>query len=208
MLMERTIKLVASLPNHSRTQETLTNSFIGKLWDSLDHPPLLYMGDEYKWRRPDGSFNVRPPLHFDDTKTQQLMHSQNPMMPQLGAAGTKYSRTCKPHVTPLGALPDPETVYEAVMARDGFKKNPNNVSSILWYWATIIIHGKLNLIHNGGRQSDSYIRRPFLDESARWRYERCFFISGPGSSIRRNAGGAELCANVQRWSDEAGYLRR
>jgi linoleate 10R-lipoxygenase len=56
--MERTIALVAGLPNHSRTQETLTNSFIGQLWDSLDHPPLLNMGDEYKWRRPDGSFNV------------------------------------------------------------------------------------------------------------------------------------------------------
>lgn len=58
MLMERTIQLVAGLPSHSRTQETLTNSFIDKLWDSLDHPPLLYMGDEFKWRRPDGSFNV------------------------------------------------------------------------------------------------------------------------------------------------------
>ena len=58
MIMERTIQLVAGLPDHSRTQETLTNSFIGKLWDSLDHPPLIYMGDEYKWRRPDGAFNV------------------------------------------------------------------------------------------------------------------------------------------------------
>lgn len=28
------------------------------------------------------------------------------------------------------------------MAREGFRKNPNNVSSILWYWATIIIHGR------------------------------------------------------------------
>lgn len=27
------------------------------------------------------------------------------------------------------------------MARDEFRKNPNNTSSILWYWATIIIHG-------------------------------------------------------------------
>lgn len=43
----------------------------------------------------------------------------------------------------LGAQPDPEAIFESVMARDGFKKNPNNVSSILWYWATIVIHGKL-----------------------------------------------------------------
>lgn len=68
-------------------------------------------------------------------------------MPRLGAAGTPYSRTVKPGKANLGALPDPETVYEAVMARDGFKRNPNNVSSILWYWATIIIHGEFILYH-------------------------------------------------------------
>lgn len=61
MLMERTIKLVAGLPDHSKLQEVLTNSFIDKLWNSLDHPPMLYMGDDAKWRRPDGSGNVSCP---------------------------------------------------------------------------------------------------------------------------------------------------
>lgn len=63
-------------------------------------------------------------------------------MPKLGAAGTPYSRSCRPGVMPLGAMPDPEAIFEGIMARDKFIKNPNNVSSILWYWATIIIHGK------------------------------------------------------------------
>lgn len=58
MLMERTIQLVAGLPDYSKTREVLTNSFIDKLWNSLDHPPLLYMGDQFKWRNPDGSNNV------------------------------------------------------------------------------------------------------------------------------------------------------
>lgn len=58
MIMERTIQLVAGLPDHSRTQEILTNSFIDKLWNSLDHPPLLYVGPESKYRRPDGWGNV------------------------------------------------------------------------------------------------------------------------------------------------------
>lgn len=58
MIMERTIQLVAGLPNNSKTQEVLTNSFIDQLWNSLDHPAMLYMGDEFKWRRPDGSYNV------------------------------------------------------------------------------------------------------------------------------------------------------
>lgn len=63
-------------------------------------------------------------------------------MPELGMRGHTYARSCKPKVLQLGAQPDPATVFEAVMARDGFRRNANNVSSILWYWATIIIHGK------------------------------------------------------------------
>ncbi|KAG9251079.1 heme peroxidase [Emericellopsis atlantica] len=121
MIMERTIQLVAGLPDHSRTQEVLTNSFIDKLWNSLDHPPLLYVGPDSKYRRPDGWGN-------------------NPVMPELGARGHTYARSVKPKHVQLGAQPDPEAIFEAIMARDGFRKNPNNVSSILWYWATIIIH--------------------------------------------------------------------
>lgn len=58
MLMEKTIKLVAALPNGSKRQEVLTNMFIDELWYSLDHPPLLYMGDEFRFRQADGSNNV------------------------------------------------------------------------------------------------------------------------------------------------------
>ncbi|KEY73451.1 hypothetical protein S7711_07480 [Stachybotrys chartarum IBT 7711] len=140
MLMERTIQLVATLPNHSKTQEVLTNDFIDKLWNSLDHPPLLYMGDNFKYRLPDGSNN-------------------NPLMPKLGAAGQPYARSCKPKVAKIGALPDPELVYESVMARGKFKKNPNNVSSILWYWATIIIHDLFwtNLKDGNVNDASSYL---------------------------------------------------
>lgn len=66
MIMERTIQLVSMMPNKSKRQEILTNSFIDTLWNSLDHPPLLYMGDEYKYRQPDGSNNVRN-LMFNNT---------------------------------------------------------------------------------------------------------------------------------------------
>lgn len=41
-----------------------------------------------------------------------------------------------------GALPDPNLIYDSVMKRTEYKKHPNNVSSILWYWASIIIHGE------------------------------------------------------------------
>lgn len=58
MIMERTIQMVATMPDHSPRQEVLTNLFIDKLWNSLDHPPLLYMGDQFRYRQPDGSNNV------------------------------------------------------------------------------------------------------------------------------------------------------
>lgn len=62
-------------------------------------------------------------------------------MPELGMRGHTYARSCAPKVLQLGAQPDPEAIFEAVMARDGFRRSANNVSPILWYWATIIIHG-------------------------------------------------------------------
>ncbi|KAI0891686.1 linoleate diol synthase [Annulohypoxylon nitens] len=121
MIMERVIQLVAGLPTGSRLREELTNAFINELWDTLDHPPLLYMGEKHEYRMADGSWN-------------------NPMRPMNGAAGSQYARTCRPGIVPLGALPDPELIYESVMKRTKYRKHPNNVSSVLWYWATIIIH--------------------------------------------------------------------
>lgn len=58
MIMERVIQLVADLPHQSKLREELSNTFITELWDSLDHPPLLYIGDEYMYRSADGSNNV------------------------------------------------------------------------------------------------------------------------------------------------------
>ncbi|KAI0847017.1 heme peroxidase [Daldinia vernicosa] len=121
MIMERVIQLVAGLPHSSRLREELTNTFLNELWDTLDHPPLLYVGEKHEYRMADGSWN-------------------NPTNPQLGAAGSTYARSCRPGIVPLGAMPDPGLIFEAVMKRTKYRKHPNNVSSVLWYWATIIIH--------------------------------------------------------------------
>lgn len=123
MLMERIIAMVAGLPSTSRTRVKLTNNFIDELWYSLDHPVLNFIGEKYAYRSADGSNN-------------------NPLFPQVGAAGTTYARSVRPTIMPPGALPDPALVFDSVMKRPatGYKKHPNNVSSILWYWATIIIH--------------------------------------------------------------------
>ncbi|KAI0388734.1 linoleate diol synthase [Xylariaceae sp. FL0594] len=120
MIMEHTIQLVAGLPHGSRLRAELTNNFINELWYTLDHPPLLYMGEKHQYRQADGSWN-------------------NPMNPMLGAAGSTYARTCRPSI-PVGAQPDPELIFETIMKRTTYRKHPNNVSSILYYWADIIIH--------------------------------------------------------------------
>ena len=58
MIMERVIALVADLPHQSKLREELTNTFLNELWHSLEHPPLLYVGNEYSYRTADGSNNV------------------------------------------------------------------------------------------------------------------------------------------------------
>ncbi|KAK7739760.1 hypothetical protein SLS53_005730 [Cytospora paraplurivora] len=123
MLLEHIIQLVAGLPSKSRSRVKLTNQLIDQLWYSLNHPVLTYIGEDQMYRTADGSYN-------------------NPLYPQMGAAGTIYARSVRPTIMPPGALPDPGLIYDSVMKRpsSGYRKHPNNVSSILWYWATIIIH--------------------------------------------------------------------
>jgi hypothetical protein len=60
MQMERVIQLATSLPNDSKIQKKLTGTLLKGLWDTLQHPPLSYLGDENEYRTPDGSNNVRP----------------------------------------------------------------------------------------------------------------------------------------------------
>lgn len=57
MLMERVIQLVADLPDRSLRRAQLTNEFVDQLFNSLQHPPLSYLGDEFKYRQADGSNN-------------------------------------------------------------------------------------------------------------------------------------------------------
>lgn len=92
------------------------------LWESLEHPPLSYEGDEYRYRMADGSNN-------------------NIMYPHLGEAGSAYAQTVTPQTLQQGALPDPGVIFEAIYARgDEPKEHPNKISSMLFYLASIIIH--------------------------------------------------------------------
>ena len=63
------------------------------------------------------------------------------MLPHLGAANTAYARSVHPNVMQPGALPDPGLIFDSVFARREFTPHPNNVSSVFFYHASIIIHG-------------------------------------------------------------------
>ncbi|KAL9592549.1 MAG: hypothetical protein Q9179_006606, partial [Wetmoreana sp. 5 TL-2023] len=133
--MEHLMQLVAGLPSNSKLRVDLTNSFINELWNSLEHPPMSYLGDKYIYRQPDGSCN-------------------NPLYPQLGAANTPYARSVNPNVLSPGAMPDPGLIFDSVMARSKFKEHPNKVSS-----ASLIIHDLFQTDHRdfSNSQTSSYL---------------------------------------------------
>ena len=64
MIMERVIQLVSNLPSNSKLRVELTNTFLGELWNSLEHSPgpSMFVGDEFMYRRADGSYNVSTPF--------------------------------------------------------------------------------------------------------------------------------------------------
>lgn len=121
-LYESIIQLAASLPNNSGLREDLSGAFIKTLWSNLQHPPISYLGEEFKYRAADGSNN-------------------NIMYPQLGAAGSHYARSVVGTHLRSATLPDPGLIFDTLLRRDGLaRESPTKVSSHLFYFATIIIH--------------------------------------------------------------------
>jgi len=56
-IMEGVIRLASQLPLASPAGKCVTNSFLTQLWNDLQHPPLSYMGDNFMYRKADGSNN-------------------------------------------------------------------------------------------------------------------------------------------------------
>ena len=121
-LLEYIVQVAASLPSDSPTLKKLTDEFIKLLWDNLNHPPLTYLGDEWRFRCADGSNNNR-------------------MYPELGKSGSPYARTVPPKIELPPTLPDAGLLFDELMARGPeAREHPNQISSMLFYMATIIIH--------------------------------------------------------------------
>ena len=113
-LMEKVIRAAADFPPHSKKLKSLSHGFVDLLWTDLKHPPASYLGEDFQYRKADGSNN-------------------NIKWPQLGAAGTPYARSVTPKTGRDFALPDPGVLFDSLMARDGFQPHPNKISSVLFY---------------------------------------------------------------------------
>ena len=99
-----------------------------------------YLGREYSYREADGSGNVN--LSHPPGVERLLIPEKNVLWPHIGAAGSHYARSVRPKTLQSPALPDPETLFDSLLARKDFKEHPNKISSILFYIASIIIHGE------------------------------------------------------------------
>ena len=56
--MEKVMKLTASLPPNSKMRKKLSDTIVTTMWNTLQHPPQSYYGDNYQYRTADGSNNV------------------------------------------------------------------------------------------------------------------------------------------------------
>ena len=130
-LMERIIQLTADLPHDHSMSDTLTHKLMNELWNDLSHPPASYLGYDFTFRKADGSNN-------------------NIMWPHIGKAGQPYARSVKPRKM-QPARPDPGVVFDALLDRgekdENWRPHPNNISSVLFYMASIIIHDCFHTSH-------------------------------------------------------------
>jgi hypothetical protein len=114
--------IAGGMPNDSNLRQTIIKSQALDKYNRMLHPPLTYLGDAFQYRSADGKF-----------------HSA--MNPHLGQAGAPYAKTVPSKTHPLGALPDPEALFERLMAREPKgRDSKSGLSSMLIYHATVIIH--------------------------------------------------------------------
>jgi hypothetical protein len=97
-VIENIVQIAASLPNNSQLRTDMTAQFIKTLWNGLKHPPISYLGDEFKYRTADGSNN-------------------NIMYPNLGAAGSHYARSVVPQRPKPAILPDASLIFDSQLCQ-------------------------------------------------------------------------------------------
>ncbi|EME88398.1 uncharacterized protein MYCFIDRAFT_149067 [Pseudocercospora fijiensis CIRAD86] len=123
LLLENGVSMLQGLPLNSGLSAATSDAFITMLYHDLPHPPTTMAGPTSRYRRHDGGNN-------------------NPWNPEMGKAGTPYSRSVPPSKPKGPNLPDPELVFEQLMKREdgNFRKHPSGLNRLFFSFATIVIH--------------------------------------------------------------------
>jgi hypothetical protein len=121
-LLEHGVSMLQGFPPNSGLSQTISDGFISMLWSDLPHPAPTVAGPGARYRRHDGGGN-------------------NPWHSEMGKAGSPYARNVPP-MKPKGPnLPDYESVYEALLKRQGpFRKHPSGLNRLFFSFATVVIH--------------------------------------------------------------------
>ncbi|KAF9240684.1 heme peroxidase [Melanogaster broomeanus] len=128
MLLENILSFMANHPT-GKIQDLAQTFVIKQLYNDLAHPPATFMGPEYAFRTADGSNN-------------------NPDFPDLGKAGTPYSRSVQQgNALPRNQMPDAGLVFDTLLRRDEFRKHPAGLSSLMFSFAALVIHSVFRTDH-------------------------------------------------------------
>jgi cytochrome P450 len=94
-----------------------------------------------------------------DVLADQANGVQNILRPDLGKADTPYARTVAPKDMQPGALPDPGVIFDSIMTRTHGEPHPNQISVVLFYLASIIIHDLFRTDHQNmsNSKTSSYL---------------------------------------------------
>ncbi|KAH8821386.1 linoleate diol synthase [Xylogone sp. PMI_703] len=121
-LLEHGVSMLQSLPANSGLGQTVSDGFITMLWHDLPHPATSSVGPTSRYRKHDGSGN-------------------NPWNPEMGKAGSPYSRSVPPGKPKGPNLPDPELVFDQLLKRSGpFRPHPSGLNRLFFSFATVVIH--------------------------------------------------------------------
>ena len=125
--------MAAALPTNSKPEIAITDAFLNQLWGDLLHPPTSYLGEQFRYRQADGSYN-------------------NIQWPHIGRANMPYARSVRPTIMqPI--QPDPGLLFDTLMARTSYEEHPAKISSMLFYLGSVIIHDLFRTDHTNYNNS-------------------------------------------------------
>ncbi|KAF8516240.1 heme peroxidase [Gautieria morchelliformis] len=121
---------------------TLTNAAVAGLYNSVPHPPAVFLGPKYAWRQADGACNN--------------VHNHN-----LGRAGTPYARSVQAkRCIDRSALPEPGLVFDVLLkARDRVNHAGGN-SALTFAFASLVTHSLFRSAPSSGATGGASVYGP------------------------------------------------